>query len=169
MKKLMLVAILALVLAAFGCAAETTEETATTTQAAAPVNIFEVHTKWVADFALGSDVAPNGTVNAPKTSFAPGESVYYSAAVKNAPPASAVQLVWMGPNATRLGQEMKGIAEGQTVVYFQSPDTSAWAPGQYEAQLWVVDEKVNAQKFEIVGPDAATDTTATQAKAPTKK
>lgn len=168
MKKLMLVAILALVLAALGCAAETTEQTETTTEAA-PVNIFEVHTKWVADFAIGSDVAPNGTVNAPKTSFAPGEAIFFSAAVKDAPPASAVQLVWMGPNATKLGQEMKGIAEGQAVVYFQSPDTSAWAPGQYEAQLWVVDEKVNAQRFEIAGPDAATDTTATQTKAPTKK
>jgi hypothetical protein len=177
MKKLVLVGILAVAMLA-GCGGEA-EETAAQQQAEAPVDIFAIQTKWLSDFKLGANVAPNGTATELTSTFQPGQSVWYSMAVKNAPPASAVLVVWMGPNETKLGQEMKGIATGQDVVFFQSPDTTAWPPGEYEAQAWVVDEKVNGSKFTMAGPEAATTTdtaatttagtTAPAAKAPPAK
>ena len=62
---------------------------------------------------------------------------------------------------------MQGIATGQKTLTFQSPDTAAWAPGSYQAQLWVVDEKVNSQSFTIAGPEATS--TATDTKGPATK
>lgn len=167
MKKLMVAAMLALLVAAFGCQKETAAESEQAAETA-PVNIFEVQTKWVSDFALGGALGPDGKVAEAKNSFAPGEPIVYSASVKDAPPASAVQMRWMGPNGAKMGEQMK-IAEGQPTVTFQAPDTSAWAPGQYEAQLWVVDEKVNTQRFEIVAAPPATETAAKGAKGKAKK
>jgi hypothetical protein len=172
MKKLMLVAILVMATALIGCEAEKANEEQAAAQAenTAPVNIFEVQTKWLSDFKVGGDVAPNGTATDVKATFAPGETIWYSVVVKDPPPASAVELLWVGPNGAKVGRQMKGIAPGQDVVFFQSPDTTAWPPGAYEAQIWVVDEKVNAQKFTIVGPETATATTTdTAAKPPAAK
>ncbi|HEY0590496.1 MAG TPA: hypothetical protein VGF40_01905 [Thermoanaerobaculia bacterium] len=168
MKKFMLAAMLALAVAAVGCKKEQAAEPQQAAETA-PVNIFEVQTKWVSNFALGGALGPDGKVAEPKNAFAPGEPIVFSAEVKDAPPASAVQLRWAGPNGTKLGEEMKGISAGQTVVSFQAPDTAAWAPGAYEAQLWVVDEKVNTQKFEIIAAAPATDTAKGKAKTKTKK
>ncbi len=169
MKKLMLVGVLGLAMvAAIGCNSEKPAAQTEQQAEAAPVNIFEVRTKWLSDFAIGSELGPDGNVAAQKNAFAPGDPIVYSAAAGEAPPASAVKIVWMGPNETKLGEQTKGIAAGQKVVNFTAPDTAAWPAGSYEAQLWVVDEKVNGQKFEIAGPDAAT-TTDTAAKAPATK
>ncbi len=168
MKKLMLVGMLALVPAMIGCGGEkaTTTEGEQTAETA-PVNIFEVQTKWVSDFALGSAAGADGKVAEPKSEFAPGEPIVYSASVKDAPPASALEVRWVGPNDAKLGGEMQGVGAGQTTVSFRAPDTASWAPGSYEAQLWVVDEKVNAQKFQIVAAEPATGGAA--AKGKTKK
>jgi hypothetical protein len=170
MKKFMLAAMLALAVAAVGCQKEKAAGTEQPAETAPKVNIFEVQTKWVSDFALGGALGPDGRVAEPKSAFAPGEPIVFSANVKDAPPASAVQLRWVGPNEAKLGQEMKGINAGQTTVSFQAPDTAAWAPGAYEGQLWVVDEKVNTQKFEIIAAEPAPAAEAKgKAKTKTKK
>jgi len=159
MKKLMLVGVLGLAMvAAIGCSGEKPAGEAAQQAETAPVNIFEVRTKWLSDFAIGSELGPDGKVAAQKNAFAPGDPIVYSTTVGEAPPASAAKIVWMGPNETKLAEETKGIPAGQKVLNFTAPDTAAWPVGSYEAQLWVVDEKVNGQKFAIAGPDAATTT-----------
>ena len=39
------------------------------------------------------------------------------------------------------------------VLAFHSADTGSWAKGDYRAEVWIGDEKVNQQQFQIV--DAA--------------
>ncbi len=158
MKKLILVGILAFVMGVLGCAGEKKDTAPQPEVASTPVDIFAIQTKWLTDFAIGSELGPDGAVSISGNTFAPGDTIYYSASVGEAPPASAVKAVWVGPNAAKLGEEMKGITAGQKKVSFQAPDTAAWAPGTYEAQIWVVDEKVNSERFQIPGEDAATPT-----------
>lgn len=171
MKKIILVGILILAMAAIGCKTEKEEAAPPTEVASTPVDIFAIQTKWLSDFEIGSENGPDGTVTTAKNAFAPGDTIYYSMKVGDAPPASAVKVTWVGPADAKLGEEMKGISTGQKTLSFQSPDTAAWAPGSYEAQVWVVDEKVNAQKFTIEGPEATTTATDTApaAKAPATK
>ena len=171
MKKLILMGILVLAMAAIGCKTEKKEAAPQPEVASTPVDIFAIQTKWLSDFALGGEAGPDGTVTAAKNAFAPGDAIYYSMKVGAAPPASAVKVMWVGPAEAKLGEEMKGIASGQKTLSFQSPDTAAWAPGTYEAQIWVVDEKVNSQRFTIEGPEETTTATDTApaAKAPATK
>ena len=167
MKKMILVGILVLAVAAIGCKTEEEEAAPAPEVASTPVDIFAIQTNWLSDFEIGSETAPDGTVGTAKNTFAPGEPIHYSMKVGEAPPASAAKVMWVGPADAKLGEEMKGISTGQASLTFQSPDTAAWAPGSYQAQLWVVDEKVNSQSFTIVGPEATS--TATDTKGPATK
>lgn len=169
MKKLILVGILVLAMAAIGCEGEKEETAAQPRQASTPVDIFAIQTKWLTDFAVGSELGPDGAVASAKNTFAPGETIHYSMKVGEAPPASAAKVVWLGPDDAKLGEEMQGITTGQTTLGFRAPGTAAWAPGQYEVELWVVDEKVNAQRFTIAAAAAPESTSAPAAKTKTKR
>jgi hypothetical protein len=169
MKKLILVGILVLAMAAIGCGGEKEETAPPPEQASTPVDIFAIQTKWLTDFALGTELGADETVTSPKTTFASGETIHYSMRVADAPPASAAKVVWLGPNDAKLGEEMKGISSGQRTLSFQAPDTAAWAPGAYAAEIWVVDEKVNTQRFNLEAAAAPEPAPASKAKTKTKR
>jgi hypothetical protein len=76
--------------------------------------------------------------------------------VGDAPATSPVKVVWYGPNETKIGEETKTVSSGQKYLNFTATDTSSWAMGDYRAEVWVGDEKVNEQQFNIVeASDAA--------------
>jgi hypothetical protein len=39
---------------------------------------------------------------------------------------------------------------GQKYLAFTAQDTTSWATGDYRAKVWIGDEKVNIQQFQIV-------------------
>ncbi len=156
---------LALVLA-FGCtktdeAATGTAETATTvttaeipgTQSPTDLNPLRAES-FIDDVTIGHEVGPDGTIPAGKTGddFAPGHAVNIAMKVKDAPAGTAVKVVFYGPGEKNVGEETKTVAAGQTFLVFKK-DTAGWPKGDYRAEVWTGDEKVNTQQFQIV--DAA--------------
>lgn len=150
--------------AAIGCGRdETAEPPATTTTVeqpgtTSPSDIAPTTAQtWIDDVTIGSELTPDGMMAAGKTGddFAPGQAVHLSMEVGDAPPSSSVKVVWYGPNETKIGEESKPVVSGQKYLSFSSSDTASWAKGDYRAEVWIGDEKVNTQQFQIVEPEKA--------------
>lgn len=109
---------------------------------------------WVDDVTLGHEVGPNGAIVTGRTGddFAPGQPVNLAMKVDDAPQNTAVKVVWFGPGETKINEESKSVTPGQQYLTFTQA-TKGWAKGDYRAEVWVGDEKVNTQQFQIV--DAA--------------
>ena len=165
MRKLTLIFIAALLpLVLIGCGRdETAEAPATTTTmeqpgTTSPSDVAPVTAQtWIDDVTIGSELGPDGNMAAGKTGddFAPGHPIHLAMEVGDAPPNSAVKVVWYGPNETKIGDENKPVVAGQKYLNFTAPDTSSWAKGDYRAEVWIGDEKVNTQQFQIVDADKA--------------
>ena len=139
---------------------ETAEPPATTTTVeqagtSSPSDVAPITAQtWLDDFTLGHELAPDGMMVAGKggDDFAPGQPVNLSMEVGDAPPNSTVKVVWYGPNETKIGEENKPVVAGQKYLAFTAADTASWAKGDYRAEVWIGDEKVNTQQFQIVDP-----------------
>jgi hypothetical protein len=109
------------------------------------------------DVTIGKSVAADGTIAADQQGddFAPGDAVNVAMKVGDAPAGSAVRIVWSGPNNTKIAEETKTVASGQPTMSFTSGSTASWAKGDYTADIWIGDEKVNTQHFNIVDKSAA--------------
>ena len=106
----------------------------------------------VDDVTLGKGMSPDNTIPAEQQGddFAPGDTVHLSMEVGDTPAGSLVKVVWFGPGETRVGEETKTVNQGDKHVAFHSTDTASWAKGDYRAEVWIGDEKVNTQQFQIV-------------------
>ena len=112
---------------------------------------------WIDDVTIGHAVGADGMIPADKTGddFAPGEAVHLAMTVNDAPATSSVKVIWFGPNDTKVGEETKAVAAGQQHMDFTARDTKAWPKGDYRAEVWTGDEKVNTQNFQIVDASKA--------------
>ena len=152
---------LIVVLAAFACGRDESEEvpaeTMTTEQAglegASDVAPLTAQT-WIDDVTIGHELAADGSMATGRTGddFAAGRPLHLAMEVGDAPPGSTVKVVWYGPGETRVGEDDKPVQSGQKYLNF-SKQTKGWANGDYRAEVWIGDEKVNTQQFQIV--DAA--------------
>lgn len=106
---------------------------------------------WIDDVTIGHELGADGAIVVGKTGddFAPGQPVNIAMTVNDAPAGSAVKLVWYGPNETKINEENKSITPGQQKLNFTA-NSKGWAKGDYRAEIWVGDEKVNTQQFQIV-------------------
>ena len=106
----------------------------------------------VDDVTIGKQLAADGTIpaEAQGDDFAPGDDVYVSFDVGDAPAGSEVKVMWYGPGETKIGEESKSVATGTSTMSFQASDTASWQKGDYRAEIWIGDEKVNQQTFNIV-------------------
>jgi hypothetical protein len=160
MKKSITLAALALgTVVLFGCGRDETAEppAATTTVeqpgVTSPADVAPVTAQtWIDDVTIGSELAADGSMVTGKTGddFAPGQAIHLTMEVGDAPPNSAVKVVWYGPNETKIGEESKTVVAGQKYLSFTAPDTKSWAKADYRAEVWIGDEKVNTQQFQIV-------------------
>ena len=163
MKKTSVFAAIAVVgVLAVGCGRDETAEppAATTTVeqpgTASPADVAPVTAQtWIDDVTIGHELGADGSMVAGQggDDFAPGQPVHVTMEVGDAPPNSAVKVVWYGPNETKIGEENKPVVAGQKYLSFSTADTASWAKGDYRAEVWIGDEKVNTQQFQIV--DAA--------------
>ncbi|HET7705660.1 MAG TPA: hypothetical protein VFM36_06225 [Thermoanaerobaculia bacterium] len=164
-KKLgLLILILALSMALAACGRDETAEppasTVTTEQAgtSSPSDIAPTTAQsWIDDVTIGSELGPDGSMVAGKTGddFAPGQTVHLTMEVGDAPPNSQVKVVWYGPNETKIGEETKPVVAGQKYLSFSSQNTASWTKGDYRAEVWIGDEKVNQQQFNITDASKA--------------
>ncbi len=109
------------------------------------------------DVTLGKSMNADNTIpaEAQGDDFAPGDTVHLSMEVGDTPAGSLVKVVWFGPNETRIGDETKTVNAGDKYLAFHSTDTASWAKGDYRAEVWIGDEKVNQQQFQIVDSSEA--------------
>jgi len=172
--KLWLVALSVVVVAAFGCKKEVetntvdtagtdtsmTDTSMTTTEIASgaevpgtggpgDINPITAET-WVDDVTIGSELGPDGAMVVGKTGddFAPGQKVNIAMAVDDAPANASVKVLWFGPGEKKIHEESKTVG-GKKFLNF-SHGTKGWAKGDYRAEIWVGDEKVNQQMFQVV-------------------
>lgn len=137
-------------------AATATETEKAGTDSPGDLNPVEAQTM-VDDVTLGHSTAADGTIAADQQGddFAPGDAVHVSMEVGDTPAGSAVKVVWYGPGETKIGEETKTVSAGTSHLAFQSADTASWAKGDYRAEVWIGDEKVNTQQFQIVDKSEA--------------
>ena len=162
MRSIWLIGVLVIALGAIGCGRdETAEAPATTTTVeqpgtASPSDIAPTTAQsWIDDVTIGHELAADGSMVTGKAGddFAPGQPINVTMEVGDAPPNSTVKVVWYGPGETKIGEENKPVTAGQKYLAFTAKDTKTWAKGDYRAEVWIGDEKVNQQQFQIV--DAA--------------
>jgi hypothetical protein len=106
------------------------------------------------DVKTGHALAADGSIDSSQVGddFASGETVHIAMKVGDTPAGSAVKIVWYGPEDKRINDETKTVATGETFLNF-SADTKGWAKGDYKAEIWIGDENVNTERFQVV--DAA--------------
>jgi hypothetical protein len=130
--------------------------TATTAEMAGTSNPSDVNPVsaqvWIDDVTIGHAIGADGKIPTGKTGddFAPGQPIHIAMSVGDAPAGSAVKVVWYGPNETKIGEENKNVPMGAKTLDFSTTDTKKWAKGDYRAEVWIGDEKVNTQQFQIV-------------------
>ena len=112
---------------------------------------------WIDDVTIGHEIGADGSMVAGRTGddFAPGKPIHLSMDVDDAPENTAVKVVWYGPGETKINEETKNVAPNQKYLTFSAQNTSSWQKGDYRAEIWVGDEKVNQQQFQIVDAAAA--------------
>jgi hypothetical protein len=112
---------------------------------------------WIDDVTIGSELAADGSMVPGKTGddFASGQPVHLTMEVGDAPPNSSVKVVWYGPGETKIAEDSKPVVAGQKYLSFSASDTKSWAKGDYRAEVWIGDEKVNTQQFQIVDASKA--------------
>jgi hypothetical protein len=108
----------------------------------------------VDDVSIGHGLAADGSIDAAQIGddFAPGEKVHVAMEIGDTPAGSAIKIVWYGPGDNRINEETKTVETGQTYLNFEA-DTKGWAKGDYRAEIWIGDENVNTERFQVV--DAA--------------
>jgi hypothetical protein len=162
MKKASIFLAVLLMFTVIGCGRdETAEPPASTTTVeqsgtASPADIAPTTAQsWIDDVTIGHELGADGSMVAGQggDDFAPGQPVHVTMEVGDAPPNSSVKVVWYAPGETKINEENKPVVSGQKYLSFSATDTASWAKGDYRAEVWIGDEKVNTQQFQIV--DAA--------------
>lgn len=111
----------------------------------------------VDDVNIGVALASDGRVPADSSpdNFLPGEDIYLTMDVSDAPPGTAIKVVWIGPGDRQIATQAKTVSKGVSTLKFVKQDTQSWKPGDYRAEVWVGDEKVNTERFDIVSTRSA--------------
>ena len=99
--------------------------------------------------ALGTASGPDAAITETKQEFAPGEPIHLTMELLNAATGTTVTTYWYGPEGRRLAYETKTVAPAQQRLHFTQDNTADWAAGQYRTEVWIGDNKVREQSFEI--------------------
>jgi hypothetical protein len=99
--------------------------------------------------ALGTASGPDTAITETKQEFAPGEPIHLSMELLGAAAGTTVTTYWYGPEGRRLAYETKTVAPSQRRLHFTQDNTADWAAGQYRTEVWIGDNKVREQSFEI--------------------
>lgn len=98
---------------------------------------------------LGTASGPDAAITETKQEFAPGEPIHLSMELLGAGAGTTVTTYWYGPEGRRLAYETKSVAPAQQRLHFTQDNTADWAAGQYRTEVWIGDNKVREQSFEI--------------------
>src|SRR5688572_8199335 len=125
------------------------EKEAAGTDHPSDLNPVEAETM-IDDVTIGKMTSGDNTIMPDRQGddFAPGETVFISVNVSDAAAGSVVKILYFGPGEAKVAEKEAPIHEGAKYVALEA-DTTGWAPGDYRAEVWLGDEKVNTQHFNI--------------------
>jgi hypothetical protein len=166
--KMILVCLSVVALLAFACkktdealtgSAETATAVSTTeiSGTASPNDLNPVRAQaFIDDVTIGHSVGADGTIPTGQTGddFAAGQPIHIAMKVNDAPAGTAVKVVFYGPGEKNVGEETKTVAGGEKFMTFERA-TKGWPKGDYRADVFTGDEKVNTQQFQIVAKAGA--------------
>ena len=94
---------------------------------------------YIAKFRLGPAFGPDGTVSADVSSFRPGESIFTSFEIPNAPAGSKVRVAWAQlPDKKPLARQEAPLSPDKPAVAFKA-DAKGWPIGDYEFEISLVE------------------------------
>jgi hypothetical protein len=131
-------------------ATQTTEKEIAGTNQPNDLNPVEAQT-FIDDVTIGHKVGSDGMIAAADQGddFAPGDPIYITMKVGDAPAGSKVKVAWYGPGEKKINDEEKTVSQGESYLTFSATNTGSWEKGDYRAEVWVGDEKVNQQEFNL--------------------
>lgn len=111
--------------------------------------------RWLDDFSIGGAVDPRGAIpaEAVRDRFAPGETVYVSMAVDDAPADAAVHVVFYDAGGQKVAEDEKKVPAQALYLYFDSGDTANWPPGEYRVEIAVDGEVVDEQALTLAADE----------------
>lgn len=124
------------------CSKQEAEQVSTAADEAASAITKEM---WVDDVQVSS-----ATGNPSPGGFTAGQPIGLSMSVEDAPPGTVVTTYWYGPNNRQLAYESQTVDANERQLNFQQENTHAWPAGSYRAEVWVGDERVEEEDFNIV-------------------
>jgi hypothetical protein len=138
-----------------GAVTQTTEQEIAGTSNPNDLNPVKAQTM-IDDVTIGHKVVDGTIPNADQgDNFAPGQTVYITMKVADTPATSKVKVAWYGPGDSKITDEEKSVPTGAKYLSFENSKTSSWAKGDYRAEVWIGDEKVNTQHFNITDKSKA--------------
>lgn len=107
---------------------------------------------WLGDVSTGRAVDPRGAVPADSAGgeFAPGELIYVSMEVGDAPADAAVHVAFYDPAGEKVAEDEKKVPAEARYLYFDSGDTRHWEPGDYRVETSVGGRVVDEQELTLV-------------------
>lgn len=90
---------------------------------------------FIARFRLGPAFGPEGTVNVDMSVFRPGEPIFTSFEIPNAPAGSKVRVVWaLLPDKKPVSRQEAPLSPDKPAVAFKA-DSRGWPIGDYEFEI----------------------------------
>ena len=139
-----------------GAVTQTTEQEIAGTSNANDLNPVKAQTM-IDDVTIGHKVEADDTIAAANQGddFAPGDPIYIAMKVADATADTKVKVAWYGPGETKISDEEKAVPTGAKYLAFSQTKTKSWGKGDYRAEVWIGDEKVNTQQFNITDKSKA--------------
>jgi hypothetical protein len=131
------------------------EQEAAGTDHPSDLNPVEAETM-IDDVTIGHMTSGDNTIMPDRQGddFSPGQPVFISVNVSDATAGSAMKVLYFGSADAKVAEKEVAINEGAEYVAVEA-DTTGWPKGDYRAEIWIGDEKVNTQRFNIVDAENA--------------
>lgn len=98
-------------------------------------------------FRFGSSSRPDGTVGAETRTFGPGEAVFASFEVQNAPAGSKIRVAWaLLPDKKPVSRQEAALSPDKPAVAFKA-DSKGWPIGDYEFEMSLVEAGKEDARF----------------------
>lgn len=132
-------------LTAAACSRESSEMSKSAENAAAEASSTISTETWIDDVQLSS-----ASGNAARGGFSAGQTLQLSMSVEDAPRGTVVTTYWYGPDNRQLSYESQTVDANERQLNFQQENTHAWTAGDYRAEVWVGDKKVEEESFNMI-------------------